>query len=117
MIGTFGMRPKSTMSRRALPLARALVERGHAVSIIVPPWDYPPDAGRRTVVAGVRIVNLPLPPRRCGAWYLLLSAALTRAALAFKPDVIHAFKPKGFSGMALAALLPMKAAGVVRARL
>ena len=46
MIGPFGMRPRSTMSVRALPLAKALVERGHGVTLLLPPWQNPEDAGK-----------------------------------------------------------------------
>jgi glycosyltransferase involved in cell wall biosynthesis len=117
MIGTFGMRPKMTMSRRALPLARALVRRGHRVSIIVPPWDYPADAGRADLVDGVEIINTDLPRPTPGLWYAHLTAALLGETLRRRPDVVHVFKPKGFSGMALAALQAMKAAGRFRGRL
>jgi glycosyltransferase involved in cell wall biosynthesis len=117
MVGTFGMRPKMTMSRRALPLARALVRRGHAVTIIVPPWDFPDDAGSRDLIDGVEIVNTDLPSGTPGLWYGQLTAALLRATLATRPDVIHAFKPKGFSGMLLAALLAARRAGLVDRRL
>ncbi|MCX6020539.1 MAG: glycosyltransferase family 4 protein [Chloroflexi bacterium] len=111
------MRPKSTMSRRALPLARALVRRGHQVRIIVPPWDYPDDAGRREVIDGVEVANLDLPRAIPGLWYGMLTGTLVSAALDFRPDVIHTFKPKAFAGAALAVLQAMKAACGLRARL
>lgn len=117
MIGTFGMRPKMTMSRRALPLARALAARGHHVSMVVPPWDWPADAGRRSLTDGVELINTLLPAGVPGLWYLHLTNTLIQATLATRPDVVHAFKPKGFSGMALAALLAMKRLGQTRARL
>ena len=117
MIGTFGMRPKMTMSRRALPLARALVSRGHHVTVIVPPWDWPEDAGQRLLVDDVDVINTALPARTPGLWYVRLTNTLVQQTLASRPDVVHAFKPKGFSGMALAALLAMKQIGQMRARL
>ena len=46
MIGPFGLQPKATLSVRALPMAKALVARGHSVTLLVPPWDHPADAGR-----------------------------------------------------------------------
>jgi len=36
MLGPFGLRPKSTMRRRALPLGKALVARGHGVIVSEP---------------------------------------------------------------------------------
>ena len=39
MLGPFGLHPKQTMRSRALGLARPLVARGHAVRLIMPPWD------------------------------------------------------------------------------
>ena len=35
MIGPFGLRPRGTMSVRALPLAQALVAQGHAVTLLL----------------------------------------------------------------------------------
>ncbi|MER3458571.1 MAG: glycosyltransferase family 1 protein, partial [Chloroflexota bacterium] len=46
MIGPFGLRPKGTIAARALPLAQTLAARGHAVTLILPPWSWPEDAGR-----------------------------------------------------------------------
>jgi len=50
IFGPFGLRPKSTMRRRALPLGKALAVRGHRVTVIIPPWDWPGDAGREWLV-------------------------------------------------------------------
>lgn len=44
MLGTFGLRPKGTMSARALPLAQELAGRGWRVRLALPPWDSPADA-------------------------------------------------------------------------
>ena len=46
MLGPFGLHPKQTMRSRALGLARPLVARGHAVRLIMPPWETPDEAGR-----------------------------------------------------------------------
>jgi glycosyltransferase involved in cell wall biosynthesis len=64
MIGPFGMAPKQTMRRRALPLASALAARGHRVTMLLPPWSNPEAGGTQTEDGGVQIVNLPL--RRIG---------------------------------------------------
>lgn len=100
MIGPFGLRPRGTMSGRALPLARALVKRGHAVTVLLPPWQNPEDAGRRGEEGGVLVENLPLPVKVPGWFHLRLAQALVRRALAFEPDVVHVFKPKAYAGLA-----------------
>jgi glycosyltransferase involved in cell wall biosynthesis len=111
MLAPFGIRPKGTLSARMLPLARALARRGHAVSIIAPPVHNPQDAGRREIYDGVPVTHTALPTLPGPAATLQQIAALSRLALAERPDVLHLFKPKGYSG--LAAL----AAGLARPRL
>ncbi len=107
-IGPFGLRPRGTMSVRARPLAHALAARGHAVTLLLPPWQNPQDAGRCWEEAGVRVENIPLPPRVPLLFHLLMVWRLAARALALRPDVIHLFKPKAYSGLAhfLLALRP-----------
>jgi len=100
MIGPFGLRPKGTLSVRALPMAKALVTRGHSVTLLIPPWDYPPDAGREWEEGGVRVVNVSLPSRLPLLFHIQLTFRLLRRALALRPDVIHCFKPKAYAGLA-----------------
>jgi glycosyltransferase involved in cell wall biosynthesis len=99
MVGPFGLRARGTMSVRALPLARALVRRGHRVTLLLPPWQEPEDAGRTWDEAGVTVENLPLPVGVPGWFHLRLTGALVRRALALHPDVIHVFKPKAYAGL------------------
>jgi glycosyltransferase involved in cell wall biosynthesis len=101
LLGGFGMQPKATMTYRALPLGRELAARGHAVTLIVPPWDHPEDAGCVWEDYGVHIVNIALPSRLRTA---RIVAALRRAAQAAQPDVIHVFKPKGYAGLVMPLL-------------
>jgi glycosyltransferase involved in cell wall biosynthesis len=108
MIGPFGLRPKGTMSVRALPLAKALVARGHRVDIITPPWSYPQDSGREWEEDGVGICNVTLPPRFPLLWHLIVTWRLVRRALAPRPDVVHCFKPKGYAGLAAMAFWFLK---------
>src|SRR5215217_743196 len=103
MLAPFGMRPKGTLSARMLPLAQALARRGHCVSIIAPPVQNPQDAGRRDVYAGVSVTHTLLPILPGAAGVVQQVHSLLSAALAERPDVLHLFKPKGYSG--LAALL------------
>ena len=100
MIAPFGIRPKGTLLVRMLPLAQALVRRGHEVSIVAPPVQNPQDAGQRKIYDGVPVVHTA-PARFPGS--LDWAVALFQLALAERPDVLHLFKPKGYGG--LAALL------------
>lgn len=95
--------PKGTARWRALPLARALAAAGHCVTLIAPPYDRLDHAGWRWREGGVEVIHLPL----AGAGLLHLAWAAARvaqAALAFRPDVVHAFKPVGVAGLAAAYL-------------
>jgi len=117
MIGLFGLRPKGTMSVRALPMAMALVARGHRVNIIVPPWSYPQDSGREWDEDGVSIRNITLPLRFPLIRHLIITWRLVRQALALMPDVVHCFKPKGYAGLVAMAFWFLKALGLTKARL
>lgn len=95
IVGPFGLHPKQTMRSRALGLARPLVARGHAVRLFMPPWETPAEADREWREDGVELRYVPLiggPPG--------LAHRLAREALAWRPDVVHAFKPKAYSGLA-----------------
>ncbi|MFO7742271.1 MAG: glycosyltransferase family 4 protein [Anaerolineae bacterium] len=99
MVGPFGMRPRTTMRVRALPMAKALVGRGHSVTMILPPWQNPEDAGRRWEEGGVIVENISLPPHTPGLFHAATALRLTRGALSLRPDVVHLFKPKAYSGL------------------
>lgn len=101
LVGGFGMQLKATMAYRALPLGQELAARGHDVTLIVPPWDHPEDAGRTWEAGGVRVVNTPVPER---AQTPRIIAALRSAVLGARPDVVHIFKPKGYSGLVMPLL-------------
>jgi glycosyltransferase involved in cell wall biosynthesis len=96
------------MSVRALPMAKALVMRGHVVTVLLPPWQNPEDAGRCWEEDGVAVENILLPPGIPGLFHLLTAFRLTRRVLDISPDVVHLFKPKAYSGLThwLLALLP-----------
>ncbi len=117
MIGPFGLRPKSTMSRRALPMARALAARGHAVEVLLPPWDWPPDAGRTWEEGGVHVHNIFLPPRLPLIEHFIITWRLARAALALRPDVVHCFKPKAYAGLTAMVLWGLQRLGLTKIHL
>jgi glycosyltransferase involved in cell wall biosynthesis len=117
MIGPFGLKPKGTMGVRALPLAKALVARGHQVDIIMPPWSYPQDSGREWKEDGVSIRNITLPPRFPLLWHLIIAWRLVRRAWGLRPDVVHCFKPIGYPGLVAMAFWFLKRLGLTKARL
>ena len=96
------------MSARALPMAKSLAARGHAVTLLLPPWQNPEEGGRRWEEDNVAVENIILPPGIPGLFHLLTALRLARRAMALHPDVIHLFKPKAYSGLAhwLLARLP-----------
>jgi glycosyltransferase involved in cell wall biosynthesis len=103
MLAPFGIRPKGTLSARMLPLAQALTGRQHRVHILAPPVHNPQDAGRRDVYAGVTVTHTARPSLSALPHVVQHVWALFQAVLADNPDIVHLFKPKGYSG--LAALL------------
>ena len=117
LIGPFGLKPKMSMARRALPLARALAARGHATTVIVPPWDCPEQGGRRWYEDGVQVINVRLPPRFPLVGHLLVTARLLRAALASDAEVIHCFKPKAYAGLVAVSVRALQALHLWQGRL
>ncbi|HEY64495.1 MAG TPA: glycosyltransferase family 4 protein [Caldilineae bacterium] len=98
LVGTFGLRVRGTMWRRALPLARSLAQRGHEPTLIVPPWDSPEDEGRVWDDHGVQVVHARVRhPAQ-------IMAEMLRAVLASRPDLVHVFKPKAYAGLVLQTL-------------
>jgi glycosyltransferase involved in cell wall biosynthesis len=93
-----------------LPLARALVARGHQVTVLVPPYDNPAEGGQTFQSGGARVEALPVDAGlREESWRQALAQprlalALLRRALALRPDVVHVFKPKAVSGLTQALL-------------
>ena len=103
LLAPFGLRAKGTTRARVLPLARALARRGHSVAVFIPPYDSAEDAGQRWRDADVDVIHVKLPPGPQSApWHWLLAWQLYIAAARWRPDVVHAFKPKGPSGLAAA---------------
>lgn len=101
LLAPFGFRAKGTARARTLPLARALADQGHTVAVFIPPYDSPEDAGQRWRDGRVDVVNVTLPPGGQSApWHWQLGWRLFTAASRWRPDVVHAFKPKGPSGLA-----------------
>ncbi len=117
MIGPFGLRQKGTSRARLVPLARALVERGHQIKVVLPPWDSPQDSGQEAEADGVVVSHVALPRSAPGVFHLSLGRRLAAEALAFRPDVVHCFKPKAYAGMAAFLLWYAARLGGTRVRL
>lgn len=94
MVGPFGFHPNKTMRSRALKLAQALTKRGHQLHLLLPPWQTPQEAGRHWQEGGVEITYTTLSGGVVG-----ITGRLIRATLAWRPHVIHCFKPKAYSGL------------------
>ncbi len=84
-----------------LPMAAALAERGHELSILIPPYDNPADSGQVREQDGVRIENMRA---RDGGPVALwsVSGQLAARVKTLNPDVVHVFKPVGPAALAAA---------------
>src|SRR5277367_5694945 len=100
----FAWKPKGTVRLRAYPLAVALVNRGHEVTMFLAPYDNPDESGKRYIREGVHIHNLEVGKTRILSHVSLL-VRLCRAIDHYSPDVVHIVKPKGFAGAACSYLL------------
>lgn len=97
-IGPFAFQPKGTVSVRAFFIARALVKRGHQVTILMPPYDHLADSGRAWQQDGVRLENMAM--RRNDTWHqVVIPLRMARRAVQLDADVVHVFKPIGYSGL------------------
>jgi glycosyltransferase involved in cell wall biosynthesis len=122
LLAPFGMQPKGTTSARIMPLAHALARRGHQVRVVIPPWDDPTARPGTQYLANngiqIEVVTLPLPkraPKSIALTYGLVSHALRpfphNSALRTPHstlDMVHVFKPIGYSGMAALILQAMR---------
>ena len=93
-VAPFGLRQKTTIWARTLPLARQLAERGWAAAIVIPPWDSPQDSGRRWVEQGVELTNVDLGGG---------TAAVLRRMMGeidrIQPAIVHVVKPRAHAGL------------------
>lgn len=93
-VAPFGLRHKTTVWARTLPLAEQLVARGHRVTLLIPPWDSPADAGASETRVGVRLEQVSLRGGALGtAW------RMRNRCQELSPDVIHIVKPRAHAGL------------------
>lgn len=101
-LAPFACAPKATVSARMMPMATALCRRGHAVTVLVPPYDNPADSGRVWERDGVRVENMRLPRVESNGYAILsLAWQMARRARRLQPDAIHVFKPVGPGALAM----------------
>ncbi|HRJ43388.1 MAG: glycosyltransferase family 4 protein [Caldilineaceae bacterium] len=93
-VAPFGLRQKTTVWARILPLARYLAAQDCFVTLLIPPWDSPEDGGKRWGDNGVEVVNVSL---------LGGLPSITRRLLAEidsqRPDIVHIIKPRAYAGI------------------
>ena len=88
-----------------LPMATALVRRGHTLTILIPPYDNPGDTGKIWVHEGVKLENAAVSGQQSAIrTQLSLARQLAQRTRVLKPDLIHIFKPIGPSALAMGLL-------------
>jgi glycosyltransferase involved in cell wall biosynthesis len=102
-IAPFAFSPKATVSARMLPMATSLVQRGHHVTILIPPYDNPAHSDVKWSHEGVLIENAHVQPHRPGGSIDLLSQAsqLANRTNRLHADIVHVFKPVGPGALAM----------------
>jgi hypothetical protein len=93
-VAPFGLKQKTTVWARTLPLAQALVAAGHSATILIPPWDSPEDAGKTETMGGVRMQQLSLDGS-----LIPTVRRLVQAIDLTTPDLIHIVKPRAHAGL------------------
>lgn len=107
----FAWEPKGTVRLRAFPLAAELVKLGHDVTIFLTPYDNASYSGKEWHQEGVHVVNVSLTGTR---WrYPGAVVKMTKAVRAFRPDILHVFKPKGFAGIVAEVMLKISRTPVI----
>ncbi len=93
-VAPFGLRRKTTVWARTLPLAQGLRARGWEPTILIPPWDSPEDADRTLVDEGIPLVNVSLQ----GGLPATIGRLLTFIRRE-KPAIVHIVKPRAHAGI------------------
>lgn len=93
-VAPFGLAKKATVWARTLPLARCLVAKDCEVSVLIPPWDAPEEAGRSWIDGGVEVINVALQ-----GGLPLITARLLSEVRSLRPDIVHIVKPRAYAGI------------------
>jgi glycosyltransferase involved in cell wall biosynthesis len=118
-VAPFARSPKGTTRARVFPLARALAELGHQVTVLVPPYDNPQESGQRYRIgrAAVEALTVGSVPEQSPMQAIVqprLAWDIVRRALSLGPDVVHVFKPKAVSGLTQLLVWYGRKLGVIR---
>jgi len=99
MLAPFGIHPKGTVLSRMLPLGYALAKKGNEVALVIPQEE---NVSVTTPFCGgsLRLLSIPMGSRRDVIDDIGVSYEMMRRASSLEPDIIHVFKPKGYSGLA-----------------
>lgn len=104
-IAPFAYSPKATVSARMVPIAQALIQCGHHVSILMPPYDKPGYSGQKWSADGIEFENMRVHTHWPPALNMAsLALQLTRRTTVLQPDAIHIFKPVGPGALAMQLL-------------
>jgi len=101
MVAPFAYSVKGTVRARMAPIAEELVLRGHSVHIVIPPWDNPQEGGKTQQNNGVMYYHIDIK-EDSPIEHLKLIWRTIKKVQSLSPDLIHAYKPIGESGMAAA---------------
>ena len=93
-VAPFGLRQKTTVWARILPLARHLAANGYFVTLLIPPWDSPEDAGKSWSDGGVEVINVKL----LGGLPSIIRRLLAEIDRQ-RPDIVHIVKPRAYAGI------------------
>jgi glycosyltransferase involved in cell wall biosynthesis len=93
-VAPFGLGQKTTVWARTLPLARYLASQGQAVTLVIPPWDTPADAGKRMTDGGVEVVQVAL-----GGGLPAVISRMLAVVNGWQPDLVHIVKPRAHAGI------------------
>jgi glycosyltransferase involved in cell wall biosynthesis len=93
-VAPFGLGQKTTVWARTLPLAKQVVNAGHQVTIVVPPWDTPEDGNTRSKHGGVQVFQVETRGGLPFIWRRLL-----REIDQLQPDIVHIVKPRAYAGL------------------
>jgi len=105
MIGPFAFHPQGTVPVRMMPMAEMLDSRGHQVSVVLPPYDNLAESNKQYKVGHISVCNVGIPKVPSPLKQFVVSCRLVRTALKLKPDLLHVFKPVGYSGLAAMILI------------
>jgi glycosyltransferase involved in cell wall biosynthesis len=97
MVAPFALEPKGTVRTRMIPIAKELKKRGYSVDIVVPPWDNISYSEKIVEIDSIKIYHVKSdnPSYFNG---IITVIRLCEFIKKLNPDIIHIFKPIGYSG-------------------